>query len=114
MLDTVGRRIAKLRVEKGMTQRDLAKATGLGQSLISKYEAGHYKTLRLTTAIKLAKALDTTPDYLRGPDSNLPYPVEVIEWLAAEDNYEKVMALYYGEMAKKMSEIGQMKIGKKR
>lgn len=36
MLDTVGRRIAKLRAEKGMTQRDLAKVTGLGQSLISR------------------------------------------------------------------------------
>lgn len=106
MLDTVRRRIAKLRAEKGMTQRDLAKVTGLGQSLISRYETDHYKSLRLSTAVKLAKALDTTPDYLRGPDSNLPYPVEVIEWLADKDNYEKVMALYYGEMAKKMSEIG--------
>lgn len=106
MLDTVGRRIAKLRFEKGMTQRDLAKATGLGQALISRYETGHYKSLRLSTAIKLAKALDTTPDYLRGPDSNLTYPVEVIEWLADRENYSKVMELYYGEMAKKMSEIG--------
>ena len=106
MLDTVGRGIADLRVKQGMTQRDLAEASGLGQALISRYESGHYKSLRLSTAVKLAKALDTTPDYLRGPDSNLPYPVEVIEWLADKDNYEKVMALYYGEMAKEMSEIG--------
>jgi len=104
MIDSVGRRIAELRVKKGMTQRDLANATGIGQALISRYEAGHYKSLRLSTAVKLAKALGTTPDYLRSPDSNLPYPSEVLNWLADEKNYSKVMEIYYEDMTRRMKE----------
>lgn len=104
MIDSVGRRIAELRTQKGWTQRDLADASGLGQALISRYESGHYKSLRLSTAVKLAKALDTTPDYLRGPDSNLPYPIEVIEWLADKSNFSKVMGVYYEDMSRKMKE----------
>lgn len=104
MLDTLARRIAELRVKKGMTQRELAEAAGIGQALVSRYESGYYKSLRRITATKLAKVLGTTPEYLMGPDSDLPYSVEVLNWLTDKSNYSKVMGLYYSEMAKKMNQ----------
>ena len=55
--------IRRRRHSKGMTQQDLANATGIKRSQISSYEIGAYIP-SLRNAAKLAKALGCTLDVL--------------------------------------------------
>lgn len=65
-MNTLGKIIKELRTNRGMSQHDLAKAAGMGQSDISKLERG---TMSETTAIvRLAMALDVSPIYLETQD----------------------------------------------
>lgn len=65
MTDTLGDRLAMLRAQKDMTQRDLAEKTEVSWSQISRYESGH-AIPRLRTLLKLAEALDVSVDELNG------------------------------------------------
>ena len=61
-----GDRINKIRVEKGMTQDELAKAVGYKtRSAIAKIESGE-RDAPQTMIVALAKALGVTPSYLMG------------------------------------------------
>jgi transcriptional regulator with XRE-family HTH domain len=55
-----GRRIRELRLERGMTQEDLARTAGLYRSEISRCERGT-KNPRRTTTLQLARGLDVKP-----------------------------------------------------
>ena len=58
-------RLKELRSQKNMSQMELAKATGVSQSAIAKWELG--KTEPTATAIvTLARFFDETTDYLLG------------------------------------------------
>ncbi|MBM7855879.1 transcriptional regulator with XRE-family HTH domain [Desulfohalotomaculum tongense] len=68
MQNEFGSRLRQLREKRKLTQSDLAKLCGLGESTISFYESGKrepsYKTL-----LCLAEKLNTTPNYLlKGDD----------------------------------------------
>ncbi len=67
----LGMRIKQLRAERGMTQEDLAEATGLFRTYMSRVEAGAANpTLSVLEAI--AKALGVTPaGLLEPPDLSL-------------------------------------------
>lgn len=57
-------RLKELRAEKGLSQTDLAKQTGISQSAITKWENNvHYPFGQL---IVLAKYFDVSVDYLLG------------------------------------------------
>jgi len=59
-LDTkhIGKNITKLMNENGITQRDLAKQTGLAESTISRYTTGK-RIPSLDNLLKIADAFDT-------------------------------------------------------
>jgi transcriptional regulator with XRE-family HTH domain len=57
----IGRRIAKLRAEKNMTQADLAKASGVTLANISRIERGQYSP-GLDVLTKIADALGAQID----------------------------------------------------
>lgn len=60
----IAERIKKIRLERGMTQQDLADALGLkSRSSINKIEMDTYE-ISLEKAKKIAKALNVDPDYL--------------------------------------------------
>lgn len=60
----IAERIKKIRLERGMTQQDLADALGLkSRSSINKIEMDSYE-IGLDKVKKIAKALDVDPDYL--------------------------------------------------
>lgn len=63
--DSVGGRIQKARKDQGMTQRDLASASGYEYSLIVEFE-NHRAVLCLGEAVRIARALDVSLDYLAG------------------------------------------------
>lgn len=64
-----GKRLAHARAAKNMTQRELADVIGINWSQVSRYEAGKAKP-RLAVLLKLAEALDTTPESLTGSDDD--------------------------------------------
>lgn len=57
-------RRAKLR----MSQQDLADALGVNRSTVSRYESGQIDKMPVDFLIPLARALQTTPEYLMGWD----------------------------------------------
>jgi transcriptional regulator with XRE-family HTH domain len=63
--ETLGRRLARLRKEQGLTQIELGAKTDLSQVLISDYERGRLQPSP-DTLIKMAKALGVTADELLG------------------------------------------------
>ncbi|HWQ51016.1 MAG TPA: helix-turn-helix transcriptional regulator [Terriglobales bacterium] len=66
--------LKKIRVRQGLTQRQIAEATGISQSLLSKYENGD-RTPTCGNLIALARFLDTSTDYLLGlTPERTPYP----------------------------------------
>lgn len=61
-MDTLAKRVKASRAERGMRQEDLAKASGLKQSDISKIENG--LILKTTGIVALARALRCDPEWL--------------------------------------------------
>lgn len=69
-----GRRLKKLRKERGLTQIKMQMLTGIDQSDYSKIESGK-RYLTFEQCRKIALALDTSMDYLAGlTDEKKPYP----------------------------------------
>lgn len=67
---TLGDRIHYLRTSSGMTLQELSNKIGVGYSTIGKWERGYIKSLRTDKLENLAKALNTTVDYLMGLTDN--------------------------------------------
>lgn len=63
---TVGQRIKKMRLNKNMTQDELAIKINTTKQTIHKYENGIISNIPSSKISDIAKALDTTPDYLMG------------------------------------------------
>ncbi len=70
VLVQMGRRLAKVRTEKGYTQEQLANMTGLSIKMISAAENG-YKAMRPENIIKICDCLAISTDYLLRGESPL-------------------------------------------
>lgn len=64
-----GRRIADLRKAKNWTQADLANAAGVSQGTVSRMERGEIRAAWSDSLPRIAEALGTTIDYLKGGDA---------------------------------------------
>lgn len=62
---TIGERIRIKREEKNLSQGELAELVGVSQMMVSYYERD-FKPLSFEMAIRIAKVLETTLDYLAG------------------------------------------------
>lgn len=67
---TIGQKIKELRKQLNMSVDDLAAKLGKNRSTIYRYEKGDIENLPLDVLEPLAKALETTPGYLMGWESN--------------------------------------------
>ena len=65
-MSTLADRIQKAMVVRGMTQADLARATGFSTSKIAYICNGNTKDPQFTTVIKIANALNVSLNYLAG------------------------------------------------
>ncbi|MBZ3666648.1 helix-turn-helix domain-containing protein [Pseudomonas monteilii] len=65
MKGTFAETLARLRAEKGLTQRQLGSSAGVAWSMISKYESGQ-STPRLKILMRLAEALGVSVEELQG------------------------------------------------
>lgn len=63
---TKGERIKKLRIQKGITQEEMAKALKTTKQTISKYENGIVTNIPSDRIEALCKLLETTPEHLLG------------------------------------------------
>lgn len=68
----MGQKIHNLRTEKGLTLEDLGNLVGVGKSTVRKWENGIIANMRRDKIIKVADALNTTPEYLMGWSNNAP------------------------------------------
>ena len=62
---SIGKRIAKLRKKKGLTQKELGLKIGITQTLVSDYETGR-SHLSDSMLIRFALSLNTTPNDILG------------------------------------------------
>ncbi|GMU62983.1 MAG: hypothetical protein AMXMBFR34_47460 [Myxococcaceae bacterium] len=68
-LERLGERLARLRKARGLSQVELAKAIGVAQPIVSKYEAGELR-LHGELIVVLAGLLDVTADELLGLEAS--------------------------------------------
>ncbi|MGN0961443.1 MAG: helix-turn-helix domain-containing protein [Christensenellales bacterium] len=66
-MDSFGKRLRDLRIEKGIGQVELAKAIGVGKSIISLWELDSCEPT-LSKLIALSKYFGVSIDYLAGTD----------------------------------------------
>lgn len=62
---TLGERLAKARIEAGLTQKQLSRKSGISDKTIRMCEKNS-KRIRIETVIKLATPLNVSPKYLLG------------------------------------------------
>jgi transcriptional regulator with XRE-family HTH domain len=63
----MGSKIRKVRAEKGMTQAQLSRKSGVSRTTISGLETGKITVTTTATLIKIADALETTVDAIFFP-----------------------------------------------
>lgn len=68
----IGRKINKLRIEKGMTLEELGDMVGVGKSTVRKWETGAIANMKRDKILRVSEALNTTPAYLMGWECDEP------------------------------------------
>jgi len=61
----IGQRIKARRIEKGLSQEEIAKVVGVSTQQVQKYEYGT-NSMRPSRLLKLCAALEVTPHWLLG------------------------------------------------
>lgn len=72
----VGYLIKKTRIERGMTQEELAEKVGVKKSAVAKWENGRVSEIKRTNLKNLADALGLDPNLLLGDEEDSKKPVE--------------------------------------
>jgi XRE family transcriptional regulator of biofilm formation len=62
----IGERVRRLRIERGLTQTELAERANISQAVISRLEADVRRNVNADVLKGLARALGCTTDYLVG------------------------------------------------
>lgn len=65
-IENVGNRIKFLRKQQGLTLEEIGQRVGVGKSTVRKWEEGDIQNMRCDKIPLLADALDTTPEYIMG------------------------------------------------
>jgi transcriptional regulator with XRE-family HTH domain len=64
LMETMGERIRRLRVARGLTQPEFGKLVGVSKSAVSQWEDDSTKNLKLTTVARVLEVLNTDLPYL--------------------------------------------------
>lgn len=98
-MQTIGERVRALRIMRGMKQATLAKAAGIKPPSLSQIETGRTKTLKASTILRIAAALDTNPSFLMSGTGS----PEMAD--APNPNDEEVMEVMRGMTAKQRAAL---------
>jgi transcriptional regulator with XRE-family HTH domain len=82
---SIGQRVQSVRKRRGLTQGELAAASGLSASLVRKLEQGTITDIRLETARKLAVGLRVSTTALLCADREEPDSATVSQWQPVRD-----------------------------
>lgn len=63
-MDDLGKKLTKLMNDRGLTQADVCRISGLSTAIVSQVFSGKTKDPRLSTIIPICKALNVTLDEL--------------------------------------------------
>jgi transcriptional regulator with XRE-family HTH domain len=85
-LMNIGTKVRVKREEKGYTQSELAKRTGLTQATISRLESGEVRQLKSEAVKSLARALGVSVDFLVGDRRNMGFA----ETITSDENAQVI------------------------
>lgn len=85
---TVGERLKKMRLAKGMTQEDLGKILGVTKGAIQKYESGQIINLKVDSIRKLSDLFQIAPGYFIFDD---------IPDYGVMENVKDVLSIHFGQ-----------------
>lgn len=88
---TIQERIKDLRVERGLTLKELAEKTGLSQSSLGSYEIDDTKDITHTAIIKLAQFYGVTTDYLLALTETKNHPNAALADLRLSDDMIEIL-----------------------
>ena len=80
MSNDIGSLIKQARLEKGLTQEEVAKYVGVGKSAVAKWENGRVSEIKRSNLQKLSEALGLKPTQLLGDIKE--NPIEAADFLA--------------------------------
>lgn len=90
---SIGAKVRDLRIASGMTQEELAKKLGYASRVsVNKIECGRPVTQKIV--VKLADALNTTPQYLMGWESDTVPQVSDIHIDNADSDLNEVISRF--------------------
>lgn len=92
MKDIIGTRIKEVRLEKNLTQKDVAQRVNVATSTINRYEKGLIENIKIPVVKSIASALGVDPSWLMGYDvpkipKNVPSPE--VQTIAAHHDDEE-------------------------
>ena len=96
-MESLGDRIANLRKELDINQKELATKVGITEASLSRYE-NNLREPKSEIIVRLAKALETSTDYLLGVNENTKISKEdklIIENLSVSENTKKLLEKIY-------------------
>lgn len=96
-MESLGDRIAKLRKELDINQKELATKVGITEASLSRYE-NNLREPKSEIIVRLAKALKTSTDYLLGINENTKINREdklIIESLAVSEETKQLLEKIY-------------------
>ena len=95
----VGKRLKKMRIEKGLTLKELSALVGLSYSQLSLIENGEYM-LNEKRAADIGEALEVGDEWLLyGEENNKVFPVDrkMVEWLKSHPEVREEISKMMGE-----------------
>lgn len=96
-MESLGDRIANLRKELDINQKELATKVGITEASLSRYE-NNLREPKGEIIVRLAKALETSTDYLLGVNDNTKISKEdklIIENLSVSEKTKKLLEKIY-------------------
>ena len=96
-MESLGDRIANLRKELDINQKELATKVGITEASLSRYE-NNLRETKSEIIVRLAKALETSTDYLLGVNDNTKISKEdklIIENLSVSEKTKKLLEKIY-------------------
>lgn len=88
---TIGERLKRLRIEKGLTQEEVGKIIGVTKGAIQKYENGHITNFRADTIKQLCILFGIAPVYFIFEDVEEDYSS------SNSENLRNMIILHFGE-----------------